>query len=57
MVQAALYQLSLERKCGEYELPEGASIIACSNRENDRGIRPPHANAARQPLRPSGDPG
>ena len=32
MVQAALYQLSLERKCGEYELPEGASIIACSNR-------------------------
>ena len=38
MVQAALYQLSLERKCGEYELPEGASIIACSNRENDRGI-------------------
>ena len=38
MVQAALYQLSLERKCGEYELPEGASIIARSNRENDRGI-------------------
>ena len=38
MVQAALYQLSLERKCGEYTLPEGASIIACSNRENDRGI-------------------
>ena len=38
MVQAALYQLSLERKCGEYELPEGASIIACSNRENDRGV-------------------
>ena len=38
MVQAALYQLTLERKCGEYELPEGASIIACSNRENDRGV-------------------
>ena len=29
MVQAALYQLVLDRKCGEYELPEGASLIAC----------------------------
>ena len=29
MVQAALYQLFLERKCGEYALPEGASLIAC----------------------------
>ena len=29
MVQAALYQLALERKVGEYELPEGASLIAC----------------------------
>ena len=38
MVQAALYQLMLERKCGEYELPEGASLVACGNRENDRGV-------------------
>ena len=38
MVQAALYQLFLERKCGEYELPEGASLIACGNRESDRGV-------------------
>ena len=38
MVQAALYQLFLERKCGEYELPEGASLIACGNREGDRGV-------------------
>ena len=38
MVQAALYQLCLERKIGEYELPEGASIMACSNREGDRGV-------------------
>ena len=30
MVQAALYQLVLERKCGEYELPDGAALIACS---------------------------
>ena len=38
MVQAALYQLVLDRKCGEYELPEGAALIACGNREGDRGI-------------------
>ena len=31
MVQAALYQLALERKVGEYELPEGASLIACGS--------------------------
>ena len=33
MVQAALYQLVLDRKVGEYELPEGASLIACGNCE------------------------
>ena len=38
MVQASLYQLCLERKLGEYTLPEGASIIACSNREQDGAI-------------------
>ena len=38
MVQAALYQLALERKVGEYTLPEGASLIACGNREGDRGV-------------------
>ncbi len=26
------------RKVGEYELPEGASLIACGNRESDRGV-------------------
>ena len=43
MVQAALYQLVLDRKCAEYELPEGASLIACGNRESDRAedFRPP----------------
>ena len=35
MVQAALYQLALERKVGEYALPEGASLIACGNREGE----------------------
>ena len=38
MVQAALYQLVLDRQVGEYELPEGASLIACGNREGDRGV-------------------
>ena len=38
MVQAALYQLALERKVGEYALPDGASLIACGNREGDRGV-------------------
>ena len=38
MVQAALYQLVLDRKVGEYELPEGASLISCGNRESDRGV-------------------
>ena len=38
MVQAALYQLVLDRRVGEYQLPEGASLIACGNRETDRGV-------------------
>ena len=33
MVQAALYQLVLDRRCGEYELPGGGALIACGNRE------------------------
>ena len=39
MVQAALYQLVLDRRVGEYALPEGAALIACGNRETDRGVR------------------
>ena len=38
LVQAALYQLALDRKVGEYELPEGAWPIAGGNRESDRGV-------------------
>ena len=38
MVQMALYQLLLDRKCGEYELPPGAAIVACGNRIEDRGV-------------------
>ena len=38
MVQAAMFQLVRDRKCGEYELPEGASLMACGNRDSDGGI-------------------
>ena len=36
MVQSALYQLVLDRGIGEYRLPDGAAIIACGNRRQDR---------------------
>jgi hypothetical protein len=38
MVQASAYQLILDRKIGEYNLPDGWSIIAAGNRESDRGV-------------------
>lgn len=38
MVQASAYQLILDRKIGEYTLPEGWAIIAAGNRESDRGV-------------------
>lgn len=47
-VQASAYQLVLDRKVGDYELPIGWSIVAAGNRENDRGVTyrmpPPLAN-------------
>ena len=47
-VQASAYQLILDRRVGEYKLPDGWSIIAAGNRENDRGVvykmPPPLAN-------------
>jgi hypothetical protein len=38
MVQAAAYQLILDRKVGEYRLPQGWAIVAAGNRESDRGV-------------------
>ncbi len=48
-VQAAAYQLILNRKVGEYELPEGVSIVAAGNRETDKAVtfRMPSALANR----------
>ena len=37
-VQAAAYQLVLDRAVGEYNLPPGWSIIAAGNRETDGGV-------------------
>ena len=37
-VQASAYQLILDRKIGEYELPSGWAIVAAGNREGDRGV-------------------
>jgi hypothetical protein len=37
-VQAAAYQLILNRRVGTYVLPEGVSIVAAGNRETDKGV-------------------
>ena len=37
-VQAAAYQLILNRRIGTYKLPAGVSIVAAGNRESDRGV-------------------
>jgi MoxR-like ATPase len=37
-VQGAAYQLVLNRRIGEYELPEGWSVMAAGNRAGDRSI-------------------
>lgn len=37
-VQAAAYQLILDRRIGKYELPENWSIIAAGNRDGDRSV-------------------
>jgi hypothetical protein len=38
LVQAACYQLVLDRKIGEYVLPKDAVVIAAGNRETDRAV-------------------
>jgi len=38
LVQASLYQLVLDRRVGEYELPEGWWIVAAGNRQFDRSV-------------------
>ena len=38
LVQAACYQLVLDRKLGEYTLPNGWAVAAAGNRETDRAV-------------------
>jgi hypothetical protein len=47
MVQASCYQLVLDRKLGEYVLPDGWSIVAAGNRDSDRAV----TNRMPTPLR------
>jgi hypothetical protein len=37
-VQAAAYQLILNRRVGTYKLPDGVDVVAAGNREGDRGV-------------------
>lgn len=37
-VQAAAYQLVLDRALGEYEVPDGVVIIGMGNRDQDKGV-------------------
>ena len=37
-VQAAAYQLVLDRALGEYKVPDGVQIIAMGNRDTDKGV-------------------
>ena len=37
-VQGAAYQLILDRKIGDYSLPEGCIIVAAGNRMSDKGV-------------------
>jgi hypothetical protein len=37
-VQSSAYQLILDRRVGEYILPDGWAIVAAGNREGDRGV-------------------
>ncbi len=37
-VQVAAYQLILDRRIGQYKLPEGTFVVALGNREDDDGV-------------------
>ena len=37
-VQAAAYQLILNRRVGEYHLPKGVSMVCAGNRDSDKGV-------------------
>ena len=47
IIQAMAYQLVLDRRLGDYELPKGCRIMAAGNRVSDRGV----TNTMPAPLR------
>ena len=38
LVQSACYQLILDRRIGEYRLPDGWAVVAAGNRERDKAV-------------------
>ena len=44
-VQKAFYSLILDRRLGDYELPEGSRVVAAGNRVEDRALVRPMATA------------
>ena len=50
MVQASCYQLVLDRRLGEYTLPEGWAIVAAGNRDSERAADP-DAHTPPEPVR------
>ena len=37
-IQAATYQIILDRYCGNLKIPDGVDIVACGNLETDKGV-------------------
>ena len=54
MTQAGCYQLVLDRKLGEYALPDGWVVIAAGNPASERGVHFAMPRPLAQPVRASG---
>lgn len=50
IVQAASYQLILDRRVGELKIPDGAFIVAAGNRDGDGGVTFPLATPLRDRM-------
>ena len=49
-VQAAAYQLILNRRIGQYKLPDNVLIVAAGNREADKGVTYQNACSVGKPF-------
>jgi MoxR-like ATPase len=52
MTRPGCYQLVLDRKLGEYHLPDDWVVVAAGNPASERGVHFFHAPAAAQSVRP-----